>query len=159
MLALSFLFQVADDCGLLPLALAIAGSMSIVKGQGSDAGAWDQLHKYLENKWNMQKAKGEVGSSLDRVLDASFDALGGRKQKEFLRMAVLAKGALAPIDMLLNLWGIEVSMSLPPEGRSFESLGDRRIITCNCFFHPVSCKRHDLTVLPLYPAGPDGCPR
>lgn len=42
------------------------------------------------------------------VLDSSFDELGASKQRMFLRVAVLAKGALVPEDMLTNLWEVEV---------------------------------------------------
>lgn len=55
--------------------------------------------------------KGETKTSLHRVLDASFDDLGTSGQKLFLRMAVLPNGAVAPEDMLLNLWEVEVSVT------------------------------------------------
>lgn len=83
--------------------------MPIVKGRGSSIKAWKQLHKNLQNKGDMLLEKGDTKTSLHRVLDASFDELGTRKQKIFLRMAVLPNGAVAPEEMLQNLWELDVS--------------------------------------------------
>lgn len=100
--------QVVVRCGRLPLGLAIAGSMPIVKGKGLIAGAWAKLVKELENVAKTMRARGEQSTSLKLVLETSFDALSARKQEEFLKMAVMAAGAVAPIEMLLNLWEIQV---------------------------------------------------
>eukprot|EP00752_Nemacystus_decipiens_P009503 g8495.t2 len=99
--------KVVARCGRLPLALAIAGSMPVVKGKGLMAGAWEELMKLFENVAKLMRARGDQSSSLDMVLEASFDALSERKQEEILKMAVLAAGAIAPIEMLLNLWEIK----------------------------------------------------
>ncbi|CAN0194893.1 unnamed protein product, partial [Ectocarpus fasciculatus] len=94
-------------CGHLPLVLAIAGSMPAVKGKGLTPGAWEQLAKELENVAKKMRARGQQSSSIKVVLETSFDSLAVRKQEEFLKMAVLAAGAVAPIEMLRNLWEIE----------------------------------------------------
>eukprot|EP00752_Nemacystus_decipiens_P011921 g10571.t1 len=99
--------QVARDCGFTPMALAIAGSMPVVKGQGSSALAWQQLHKNLENKEEMLRQKGGAVKSISHVLDASFDALGKNKQAHFMSLAVLPKAVVAPLEMLMNLWNLE----------------------------------------------------
>lgn len=104
--------SVGRDCGLLPLALAIAGSMAVVKGRGRSAQAWLELHSDLDSKTKMLMARGGTRTSIHHVLDSSFDQLGASKQRMFLRVAVLAKGASAPEDMLTNLWEVEVSMGL-----------------------------------------------
>ena len=83
--------------------------MPEVKGRGSTAQAWKRLHKDFEDRGDLLLEKGETNTSVHRVLDASFDELGKKKQRLFLRMAVLPKGAVAPEDMLLNLWEVEVS--------------------------------------------------
>ena len=88
--------------------LAIAGSMPVVKGNGLTAGAWAELTKLFENVGKKMRARGEQPSSLDTVLQASFDALAGRKQDEFLKTAVLAPSAVASTEMLLNLWETQV---------------------------------------------------
>ena len=105
------LTQVAERCGHLPLALAIAGSMPVVKGKGLTPVPWEELIKTFENLAKMMRARGEQLSSLNTVLEASFDALAERKQEEVLKTAVLAAGAVAPIEMLLNLWEIQVRCS------------------------------------------------
>lgn len=101
--------QVAEDCGRLPLALAIAGSMPAVKGGMFSARAWDELHARLRrNKAKMQRMKGEEGSSVRAVLDLSLDALSDGQQERFLSLAVLPHRVTAPADMLAHLWEIEV---------------------------------------------------
>eukprot|EP00752_Nemacystus_decipiens_P009200 g8218.t1 len=99
--------KVVARCGRLPLALAIAGSMPVVKRKGLMAGAWEELIRLFENVAKMMRARGDQSSSIDMVLEASFDALSERKQEEILKMAVLAAGAIAPIEMLVNLWEIK----------------------------------------------------
>lgn len=96
--------QVIAHCGRLPLVLAIAGSLPVVKGNGLTASAWEELIEVLENTAKTMGFSGGQSQSLDVVLEASFSSLGARKRKEFLKMAVLASGAIAPIEMLLNLW-------------------------------------------------------
>ncbi|CAM9432773.1 unnamed protein product [Ectocarpus sp. 12 AP-2014] len=93
--------------GHLPLVLAIAGSMSVVKGRGLTSVAWEELAKELENVAKKMRARGQESSSIKVVLETSFDTMAARKQEEFLKMAVLAAGTLAPIEMLRNLWEIE----------------------------------------------------
>lgn len=99
----------ARDCGLSPLALTIAGSMSAVKGRGSSARAWQELHKNIENKRKMlQQKAGVVARSINHILAVGYDSLGTKKKEEFASLAVLPKAAVAPTDMLQNLWDIEV---------------------------------------------------
>ncbi|CAN0367965.1 unnamed protein product [Ectocarpus sp. 12 AP-2014] len=99
--------KVVARCGRLPLMLAIAGSMSVVEGRGLTAGAWEELIKLFENTATMMWESGLEATSLDVVLGASLSALAAKKRKEFLKMAVLAPGADAPIEMLRNLWETE----------------------------------------------------
>ncbi|CAM9754953.1 unnamed protein product, partial [Pylaiella littoralis] len=99
--------KVVARCGRLPLVLAIAGSMRVVKGKGLTAGAWEELIKLFENMARMMRARGEQSSSIKLVLETSFDALAEKRQEECLKMAVLAAGAVAPVEMLLNLWEIQ----------------------------------------------------
>ena len=94
-------------CGRLPLALTIVGSMPVVKGKGLTTGGWKKLIREFESRLG----RGEQSTSLDMVLGASFDALGEKEQEQFLKMAVLAAGAVAPTEMLANLWGIQVLMA------------------------------------------------
>ncbi|CBJ32852.1 NB-ARC and TPR repeat-containing protein-likely pseudogene [Ectocarpus siliculosus] len=115
-------------CGHLPLVLAIVGSMPVVKGKGLRAGAWEELAKELENVAKKMRARGEQSSSIKVVLETSFDSLAVRKQEEFLKMAVLAAGALAPIEMLRNLWEIGDAESTRDEAEGLVS---------KCLLHAV----------------------
>ncbi|CAM9971540.1 unnamed protein product [Ectocarpus sp. 8 AP-2014] len=132
--------KVVALCGHLPLVLAIAGSMSVVKGKGLTAVAWEELADELENVAKKMRARGEQSSSIKVVLETSFDSLAARKQEEFLKMAVLAAGALAPIEMLRNLWEIE-----DPEGTRDEAEG----LVNKCLLHAVGgggYRVHDLVL-------------
>ncbi|CAM9587498.1 unnamed protein product, partial [Ectocarpus fasciculatus] len=111
--------KVVALCGHLPLVLAIAGSMPAVKGKGLRAGAWEELIRSFENVATLMWEFGETSTSLDVVLGASFNALAARKRQEFLKMAVLAAGALAPIEMLRNLWEIEDVKGTEEEAEAF----------------------------------------
>lgn len=91
------------------MALSIAGSMPIVKGKGFTARAWKQLVKTFTNVTTKMEARGEELDSLNMVLETSFNALATRKKDSLRRMAVLAAGAAAPVEMLLNLWEIQVT--------------------------------------------------
>eukprot|EP00903_Cladosiphon_okamuranus_P008466 g8133.t2 len=91
-------------CGRLPLVLAIAGSMPVVKGKGLTAGAWEELANPFEDVAKIMRARGEQPSFLSAVLEASFDALAERKQEEVLETAVLAASTVASTEMLQNLW-------------------------------------------------------
>lgn len=104
--------QVARDCGFCPLALAIAGSMPVVEGHGPSTQAWKELHEHLMNKEEILRKKVGAVKSISHVLDASFDSLGRKRQNNMMSMAVLPKGAAAPMGMLLNLWEIGVSAAL-----------------------------------------------
>ena len=88
--------------------LAIAGSMPVVKGKGLTAGAWGKLIEELENVAMKMEASDEDSDSLNVVLETSFNALTLRKKLAFKKTAVLAPGAVAPTEMLLNLWEIEM---------------------------------------------------
>lgn len=101
--------QVVELCGGLPLALSIAGSVPIVKGKGLTASAWKELIKTITNvAMKMEMCGGEL-DSLNMVLETSFNALSARKKQELKRLAVLATGAVAPVEMLLHLWELEVN--------------------------------------------------
>ncbi|CAM9165046.1 unnamed protein product [Ectocarpus sp. 8 AP-2014] len=132
--------KVVALCGHLPLALAVAGSTSAVKGKGLTAVAWEELAKSFENVAKKMRARGQHSSSIKVVLETSFDFLAVQKQAEFLRMSVLAAGALAPIEMLRNLWEIEDA-----EGTRDEAEG----LVSKCLLHAVGgggYRVHDLVL-------------
>ncbi|CAN0509657.1 unnamed protein product [Ectocarpus sp. 12 AP-2014] len=81
--ARSQMAKVVARCGRLPLGLGIAGSMPIVKGKGLTAGAWTKLVKELENVAKKMRARGEQSTSLQLVLETSFDELSAWKREDF----------------------------------------------------------------------------
>eukprot|EP00752_Nemacystus_decipiens_P005175 g4696.t1 len=99
--------KVVALCGHLPLVLAIAGSMPVVKGNGLTPGAWGKLIEELEDVATKMEASDEDSDSLNVVLETSFNALTVAAKRAFMKTAVLAPGAVASIDMLLNLWEAE----------------------------------------------------
>eukprot|EP00903_Cladosiphon_okamuranus_P022363 g20568.t1 len=99
--------KVVALCGRLPLVLAIAGSMPLVKGNGLSAGAWGKLVEELEDVATKMDASDEGSDSLQFVLETSFNALTLAKKRAFKKTAVLAPGAIASTQMLLNLWETE----------------------------------------------------
>ncbi|CAM9232131.1 unnamed protein product [Scytosiphon promiscuus] len=99
--------KVVTLCGRLPLVLAIAGSMPVVEGRGLMAGAWGTLMEELENVATKMDASDNDSNSLSVVLETSFSALTIREKKALKKTAVLAPGAVASTEMLLNLWEIE----------------------------------------------------
>ncbi|CAM9281636.1 unnamed protein product [Scytosiphon promiscuus] len=101
------MIKVFDLCGGVPLVLAIAGSMPIVKGKGLTAGAWAELIETLTNVATKMETSGEELDSLGMVLETSFNALAGRKKGQLKRLAVLATGVVVPVAMLRNLWEIQ----------------------------------------------------
>eukprot|EP00903_Cladosiphon_okamuranus_P018131 g16686.t1 len=104
---LYFTRKVVALCGRLPLVLAIAGSMPAVKGKALTAGAWAKLIDDFDDVAERMRTQGEQSTSIKLVLETSLDALSRRTQRQFLKMAVLAAGAVAPVEMLRNLWEIE----------------------------------------------------
>lgn len=82
--------------------------MSVVKGKGLTADAWEQLIGLFGNVSRMMRARGEQETSLNMVLGASFDVLSDRKHEEMMKMAVMAPGVVASNEMLLSLWEIKV---------------------------------------------------
>eukprot|EP00752_Nemacystus_decipiens_P012223 g10837.t1 len=113
--------KVVTLCGRLPLVLAIAGSMPVVQGRGLIAGAWGKLIEELENVATKMDASDQDSNSLNVVLETSFSALTFKKKEAFKRTAVLAPGAVASTEMLLNLWEIEDAGGTREEAESLVS--------------------------------------
>lgn len=100
------LIQVVAVCGHLPLVLAIAVTMPVVKGNGLTAGAREELLNTFQNNARKGWAKGEVGRFLNTVLEAGFDALSGRKYAELLKVVVFGPDMLYP-QHTLHMFGLD----------------------------------------------------
>eukprot|EP00752_Nemacystus_decipiens_P018671 g16739.t2 len=104
--------KVAEDCGRLALALAIAGSLPSIRRNPDDVEAWRKLGFEIAEKKRQRRGL-RMGSDvtpdqsklvLFPVLGLSVDQLGEDSRNLFFSLVVLARGVPAPVDMLTNLW-------------------------------------------------------
>ncbi|CAM9160206.1 unnamed protein product [Choristocarpus tenellus] len=99
------MLQVARDCGFLPLALAIVGSMMYVKSSPSSPDTWKNVHEQLKHKSHMlQGLQFKEDSKLYSVLALSFCSLTPDLMERFSYLVVLASGVSATSEMLEQLW-------------------------------------------------------
>eukprot|EP00752_Nemacystus_decipiens_P007809 g6974.t1 len=104
--------KVAEECGWLALALAIAGSLPSIRRNPDDLGAWRKLHSEITGMKRQRRGLRIAGdvtpnkskSVLFPVLGLSVDQLGEDARNLFFHLVVLARGVPAPVDMLTNLW-------------------------------------------------------
>ena len=104
--------QVAEECGWLALALAIAGSLPSIRRNPNDPGAWRELHLEIAEKKRQRRGlrmaaditHDKAKSVLFPVLGLGMDELGEDARALFFNLVVLARGVPAPVDMLTNLW-------------------------------------------------------
>lgn len=92
--------QVARECGMLPLALGIAGAS--VKDRPLDAVSW--RNKHLELKEKHVKFREMDNGVLFTTIDVSFNNLSKTSQEQFQQLGVMASGVAASPAMLADLW-------------------------------------------------------
>eukprot|EP00752_Nemacystus_decipiens_P014758 g13139.t2 len=92
--------KVARDCGMLPMALGMAGTLA--KKQPLDPASWRTVHEKLREK--RAKFRGMDNGRLFSVIDASLCDLPSAQQEQLRLMAVMASGVVATSEMLANLW-------------------------------------------------------
>lgn len=92
--------QVARDCGMLPLALGMAGTLA--KDQPMDPASWQTVHEKLQEKHT--KYQEMENGKLFSVIDTSLFDLPFTQQEQLRLMAVMASGVVATSEMLANLW-------------------------------------------------------
>lgn len=96
----SRVFQVAHDCGMLPLALGMVGTLA--KDQPLDPASWRTVHEKLQAKHT--KFLKIDNAKLFYAIDISLHDLPSTQQEQLQLMAVLASGVVATSEMLANLW-------------------------------------------------------
>ena len=104
--------QVAEECGRLALALAIAGSLPSIRRNPDDVEAWRKLYSEITEKKRQRRglrmaagiAHDKAKSVLFPVLGLGMDELGEDARTLFFNLVVLARGVPAPVDMLTHLW-------------------------------------------------------
>ena len=104
--------QVAEACGWLALALAIAGALPSIRKSPNDSEAWRDLHLEIAEKKRTEDdlwmphgtSRNKSKLALFPVLGLSIDQLYEDTRDLFFSLVVLAHGVPAPVDMLTNLW-------------------------------------------------------
>ncbi|CAN0306682.1 unnamed protein product, partial [Ectocarpus fasciculatus] len=93
--------KVADDCGFLPLPLAIVGAMGSSRADPDSAETWRGVHAQLQEEPQL------VQDPVAGVLAVSFRELKGAARTRFRKLGVLAEGVKASVDMVAHLWELD----------------------------------------------------
>ena len=96
--------QIAEECGNLPLALAMVGAM--VKDKPDH---WEIVFRRLQNA-DIEKIKVQFPNypypNLLKAIQVSVDALEENEQSHYLELAVFPKNTEIPEKALQTLWGL-----------------------------------------------------
>eukprot|EP00903_Cladosiphon_okamuranus_P008759 g8391.t1 len=90
--------KVADDCGFLPLPIAIIGAMGSSRIDPHSPETWRGVHAGLVEEPTL------VQDPVERVLAVSFGELNEKARKRFRKLGVLVRGVRVPVDMVAHLW-------------------------------------------------------
>lgn len=90
--------QVADDCGFLPLAIAIIGAMGSSRVNPHSPETWRGVHMRLFEEPTL------VQDHVGGALAVSFRELNEKARARFRKLGVLVRGVRAPVDMVAHLW-------------------------------------------------------
>ncbi|CAB1119260.1 unnamed protein product [Ectocarpus sp. CCAP 1310/34] len=90
--------EVADDCGFLPLAIAIIGAMGSSRVNPHSPETWRGVHARLVEEPSL------VQDHVGGALAVSFRELSEKARARFRKLGVLARGVRAPVDMVAHLW-------------------------------------------------------
>lgn len=119
--------QVAEGCGFVPLALAVAGSVR-VSGVPPVFPGWDELPVMLQNARGSggadacpERGAGEADACVDGALSVSFARLSKLRKHRFLMLGATAKGSPLPLELLRSLWDYPVSRSLSPARHAMDA--------------------------------------
>jgi WD40 repeat protein len=93
---------VIEQCGRLPLALALCGGMAHRRVPWSSIMAALRRHKleHISDRYSLEAQHADVW----RAIDASVHVLGGGERERFAELAVFAIDAGAPEAAVLTLW-------------------------------------------------------
>lgn len=95
---MNYPFQVADDCGFLPLAIAIIGAMGSSRIDPHSPETWRGVHARLVEEPTL------VQDHVGGVLTVSFRELNEKARARFRKLGVLVRGVRASVDMVAHLW-------------------------------------------------------
>lgn len=96
--------QVAGKCGMLPLALNMAGRLG--SEDPLNPTCWRRVLDRLRDKDNisMEDKFSENGGRFFAIVHLTFSMLPPRLRKQFMSMAVVAPGVSVSKKMMANLW-------------------------------------------------------
>jgi len=95
--------EVADECGLLPLALALSGGMA--KKRGSDfRSVLERLRRADLDKIADRESINPQHETLWRAMQASVDMLAIDEQRRFAELAVFSEDDTVPDSAIATLW-------------------------------------------------------
>lgn len=97
-LFVNYPLQVADDCGFLPLAIAIIGAMGSSRIDPHSPETWRGVHARLVEEPTL------VQDHVGGVLTVSFRELNEKARARFRKLGVLVRGVRAPVEMVAHLW-------------------------------------------------------
>ncbi|CAM9339429.1 unnamed protein product, partial [Hapterophycus canaliculatus] len=90
--------NVANDCGFLPLPIAIIGAMGSSRVDPHSPETWRDVHARLVEEPTL------VQDHVGGALAVSFRELEEKARTRFRKLGVLARGIRAPVDMVAHLW-------------------------------------------------------
>jgi WD40 repeat protein len=145
--------EVAEECGRLPLALAVAGALA------RKLGGWDDVLDRLR-KADLERLAVSLPNYLYpnvlRALEASVESLDAASRDRYLELAVFPDGAAVPEAAIATLWA---AAGLGPEqvreliGRLVELSLARRAVAGHLTLHDLQwdyLRRRAGDVLPLH---------
>ncbi|CAM9362941.1 unnamed protein product, partial [Laminaria digitata] len=120
----SQLLEVAENwCGLFPLALAVVDA----SGDAPSKMGWHRSEPWRHAEVQLgqqQQQQQEFDSSFNSVVGVSVTQLDRTSRDSFIRLGVLAEGAVVPKDMLSSLW----EQSPRETDETIKKLADRSLL-------------------------------
>jgi WD40 repeat protein len=105
-----------QECGRLPLALAMVGAML----RGKPPAFWKRVRGLLRNA-DLEKIKAQFPdyphTDLFRALQVSVDAVDAATRERYVQLAVLLEHMPAPPAILQSLWGVDEAEALETADR------------------------------------------
>ncbi len=118
---------VADECGLLPLALALSGGMAKKRG-GDFHSVLDRLRHADLDRIADRHSINEAHRSIWRAMQASVDMLEPDEQRRFAELAVFSADDTVPEAAVATLWEHTGSLDAPDTEELLINLAERSLI-------------------------------
>ena len=119
--------EVADECGLLPLALALSGGMAKKRG-GDFHSVLERLRQADLEKIADRESINEAHRSIWRAMQASVEMLSEDEQRRFGELAVFSADDTVPEAAVATLWEHTGSLDAPNTEDFLINLAERSLI-------------------------------